>query len=541
MPGSLPLSTRLAVATRVVLYSVPALLVAVLGCGVVLVAAFLSSRPWIQGKFLFTTSLALLPISVALASATAMRPMARVRAEIEQILPRVTVAAVAAVCALIVIAAPRPAFPLAVDLVTFLGGIVPVLWIGAFAGTYAPAGFGRSALSTIKLLVTGMILIASYRQPSLRASHGQLSREAFAAQPARLPAPQLQWRRSGADADVLAVAPSGHVFRRIKGGLAADRWGGTAAWTYEIDPTAEGVSDAIVHRDGTLFAIHERRLYAIGADGARRWESDLPPDVAAPRLLSTDREGAVYVGVQLGPSSQVMVFAADGKLRSTTLLPEPVLTGAAALSDGVVVTAGQRVLQLARDGAVISQHKFASTVGRPVAAGRCFYVTEARTLWVVKPDAAPAVFFRAESADWGGDAPLVGAGVIYWMPGRLYAIGADGRPRWSWGEPGEVDGVPVLVRDGVAFTTRDRQVVALSHEGEKLWTYADMPRPFSRRAKLFAGDTFFYVHYLDDRFLAFDAPDSLTAARALGALRPTPARNSNKLPHAAGDPHCNST
>jgi outer membrane protein assembly factor BamB len=357
--------------------------------------------------------------------------------------------------------------------------------------------------------VTVTLAAISERRPPPRITAEQTANRLLAAEPARAAAPPVRWRLSGDDADVLAVGANGEVFRRTRRGFEVDLADRRAAWSYRGEPATGGFSDGVVGSDGTLFTVYQGRLYAIDA-GTKRWEFELPADVVRPRVVATDDNGAAYLAVQYARSSGVIVVDADGRVQSTTPLTETIVTDVAPAADGAIITAGQRVLKIERDGAVVWEHTFDAPVSRPAAVddGR-LYVGAANTLWVVSDDGSPPdAFFRSAPDERGGGTPLVRAdGLVYWMPGRLYAIGADGSQQWRWGERGYADSGPAMLADGtVVFTTRDRQIVAIDSAGRKLWSFAETPPPLSSPARLFAGPGFLYVHYPHDRFLAFDIP-----------------------------------
>jgi outer membrane protein assembly factor BamB len=217
------------------------------------------------------------------------------------------------------------------------------------------------------------------------------------------------------DVDGVTVGPDGTVYLVADGlyALAAD---GTLKWRFSPGHTHCAAAPAL-GADGTVyFGCHDDALYAVDAQGQKRWEYRTQDDVDSPPAVGAD--GTIYFGSD------------DKKLYALT-------------------PAGTLKWALATSGAVRS--------GPAIAADGTIYVGSFDGhLYAVRPTGAVAWTLR--TADRILSSPLIdAAGVVLIgsQDDRLYAVAADGKLQWSVLLDGDVDGTPVLGADGTIYVGTD--------------------------------------------------------------------------------------
>jgi outer membrane protein assembly factor BamB len=217
------------------------------------------------------------------------------------------------------------------------------------------------------------------------------------------------------DVDGVTVAPDGTIYA-IADGLYALSPDGTLKWKFSPGHTHCAAAPA-VGADGTVyFGCHDDALYAIDAQGQKRWEFRAQDDIDSPPAVGAD--GTIYFGSD------------DKKLYALT-------------SAGVLKWA------LATGGAVRS--------GPAIAGDGTVYVGSFDTnLYAVRPNGSVAWTLR--TADRILSSPMIdAAGVVLIgsQDDRLYAVAADGKLQWSVLLDGDVDGTPVLGSDGTIYVGTD--------------------------------------------------------------------------------------
>lgn len=225
------------------------------------------------------------------------------------------------------------------------------------------------------------------------------------------------------DVDGVTVAPDGTVYAAADGlyALSPDgklKWKFAPGVTHCAAPPAVGL-------DGTVYlGCHDDTFYAIGADGAKRWDFRAGDDVDSAPALAPD--GTVYFGSD------------DRKLY--------------ALGPGGVV-------------------KWALTTGGPVrsspalgADGTVYVGSFDGQLYAVRPNGAVAWTYR--TADRVASSPLVDAAgnvLVGSEDDRLYLLAPDGKLLWSLLLDGDVDATPALGADGTIYVGADDRALHALH------------------------------------------------------------------------------
>lgn len=233
-------------------------------------------------------------------------------------------------------------------------------------------------------------------------------------------------------------------------------------WSFKADSML--ACSPAVGPDGTCYVgCRDRKLYAVGPDGALRWT--LPtggPIDAAPSVLA---DGTVVLG---GYDGRLRAVDPGGAVRWERDLGAPVMTTPCVDDDGHLwIGADDGALHgFDEAGERLARVSIADLVTTsPVCSGGVVYVCQ-RTLY--GSDGSRA----AVAAEPVVAAPAVGAdGTLYvgsW-DGYVYAV-RDGVVQWNAPVQGQVyAGCAVGPAGQVLVGTRAGEVVALSPAGERLW------------------------------------------------------------------------
>ncbi len=175
-----------------------------------------------------------------------------------------------------------------------------------------------------------------------------------------------------------------------------------------------------VARNGTVYAICQEVLYALGPDGSKRWEFSAQGEFESAPALAED--GTAYLG-----SDDRRLYALDalGQLRFMYLAGAPIRTAVA----------------LGRDGSVV-------------------FGCDDNALYSVRSDGTLGWSFR--TADTVRSSPLIdaaGSALFGSRDDRLYAVAADGKLKWSVVLDSDVDGAPALGPDGTIYIGADDQAL----------------------------------------------------------------------------------
>ncbi len=168
--------------------------------------------------------------------------------------------------------------------------------------------------------------------------------------------------------------------------------------------------------DGSLRAVCQDKLYALGPDGSKRWQIEGPGEFESAPAIGPD--GTAYVGDE---ARRLLAIDAAGQTRFSFISGGPVRAAPALRADGSVVFG-------AYDG----------------------------VLYALRPDGALAWSFA--TADSIQSAPLVdadGAVVFGSRDNRVYALSPDGKLRWSLVLEEDIDGPPALGPDGTLYIGSD--------------------------------------------------------------------------------------
>lgn len=168
--------------------------------------------------------------------------------------------------------------------------------------------------------------------------------------------------------------------------------------------------------DGSLRAVCQDKLYALGPDGSKRWQIEGPGEFDSAPAIAPD--GTAYIGDE---ARRLLAVDAMGQQRFSFISGGPVRAAPALRSDGSVVFG-------AYDG----------------------------VLYALRPDGSLAWSFA--TADSIQSAPLVdadGAVVFGSRDNRVYALNPDGTLRWSLVLEEDIDGPPAIGPDGTLYIGSD--------------------------------------------------------------------------------------
>lgn len=175
-----------------------------------------------------------------------------------------------------------------------------------------------------------------------------------------------------------------------------------------------------VARNGTVYAICQEVLYALGPDGSKRWEFSAQGEFESAPALGDD--GLAYLG---GDDRRLYALDALGQLRFMYLAGAPIRTAVA----------------LGRDGSVV-------------------FGCDDNAVYSVRGDGTLGWSFR--TADTVRSSPLIdaaGSALFGSRDDRLYAVTADGKLKWSVVLDSDVDGAPTLGPDGTIYIGADDQAL----------------------------------------------------------------------------------
>jgi outer membrane protein assembly factor BamB len=217
------------------------------------------------------------------------------------------------------------------------------------------------------------------------------------------------------DVDGIAVAPDGTLYAAADG-LYAVRPDGTLKWKFSPGTTHCATAPAIAD-DGTLYlGCQDDTLYAITAEGQKRWDVRTGDDVDSSPAIGPD--GTIYFG---SDDRKLWAVSPEGKIRFSVITSGAVRSSPAIGADGTVYVGSF-------DG----------------------------NLYAIQPGGTVRWTYRA--ADRIVSSPIVDAdGAIAFgsQDDRLYALEPDGRLRWSVQLDGDVDGTPTLLDDGTLLVGAD--------------------------------------------------------------------------------------
>lgn len=168
--------------------------------------------------------------------------------------------------------------------------------------------------------------------------------------------------------------------------------------------------------DGSLRAVCQDKLIALGPDGSKRWQIEGPGEFDSAPAIGPD--GTAYIGDE---ARRLLAIDAAGQQRFSFISGGPVRAAPALRADGSVIFG-------AYDG----------------------------VLYALRADGSLAWSFA--TADSIQSAPLVdaeGAVVFGSRDNRVYALNADGTLRWSLVLEEDIDGPPAIGPDGTLYIGSD--------------------------------------------------------------------------------------
>jgi len=261
-----------------------------------------------------------------------------------------------------------------------------------------------------------------------------------------------------------ALGPDGSVFVGSRAGrLHAVDAAGAERWRFEAGGAME--AGPCVHPAGLVLAgSYDGQLYAIDLDGALAWKHDAGHPVMTTPCV--DAEGTIWVGDDGGTLWQL---SAQGEVLSRRVVADLIATSPVVAGGTVLVADGDL---LGADGSVVALG--VDTVVAPAAVGAdgtVYLGSWSGELLAVRDGAV--VWRHAVGAQVYAGCSVAADGrvLVTTRRGHVVAVSAQGERLWSRVLPNGVYGTPAIARDGLCFVgCNDSRLRALSlATGEIVW------------------------------------------------------------------------
>jgi outer membrane protein assembly factor BamB len=268
-------------------------------------------------------------------------------------------------------------------------------------------------------------------------------------------------------------------------------------WVFDSNDIYSTFSGGCIDGDGTLFTVHNRRLYSLAPDGRKQWEYD-PGENAIIEVLGLDADGAVLLGVT-STAVGVRSTVANSVIRaidhggaeqwavSGVSWSRPDLgtsNGAVAIdADGTIIARGDRSL-IAMDarGNKRWERKVRDSLTAPaIGETGVLYASGNLGLWAFAKTGEEKWFVNTRP--YAGTAwystPVVSAdGTIYFATDSLWAVRPDGTVKWKWTGEKYLDHSPVLAADGtIVVSDAGGRLYGITSDGRRRWQYARPMQP----------------------------------------------------------------
>jgi outer membrane protein assembly factor BamB len=225
-----------------------------------------------------------------------------------------------------------------------------------------------------------------------------------------------------------AVAPDGTIyFGNFVGRLWAVRPDGSVKWIFRVG--LEIKSSPAIATDGTIyFGSRDRRCYALRPDGKKKWDFKTGGWVDSSPAIAQD--GTIYFGSW---DSNFYALRMDGVKRWQFPTGGPIVSSPAISLDGSIYFGSHdnKFYALNPDGTKKWEH----TTGGPI---------------ISSPAIGEAVYFTS-------------------VDGGCYALNFDGTLRWRLRTGGVTESSPVVGQDGTVYQAVNKQLWAISPNGDKKW------------------------------------------------------------------------
>lgn len=228
-----------------------------------------------------------------------------------------------------------------------------------------------------------------------------------------------------------STTPSGRLFALTPSG--APKWAAPFTAPDWVDSTPAVAADGTIY-----FGCWNGYLYALRADGTKKWEFQAGSFVASSPAIGTD--GTIYVGA----GSNLIAVNPDGSLKWSYPAADWIDSSPAIGPDGTIYVGSWD-----------------------------------DNLYAVHPDGSEKWRFTAD--DNISTSPAIAAdGTIYFgsRDVRLYALTAAGTLKWSFDTADTIEASPVIGADGTVYVgTNGGRLFALTRDGVERWRYPAATQP----------------------------------------------------------------
>lgn len=234
-------------------------------------------------------------------------------------------------------------------------------------------------------------------------------------------------------------------------------------------------SSPVIGTDGTVyFGSEDRNVYAVNADGSKKWSFATGNKVRSTATIAAD--GTIYIGSNDG---NLYALNADGTKSWSFPTGGSVYSSPVIGTDGTIYVGSYKgyLYALNPDGT----QKWAFATGSigwsspAIAPDGTIYIGSSDTnVYAVNPDGTQKwVFVTGDAID---SSPAIGTdGTVYIgsSDGNLYAINPDGTQQWAFSTTSYIDGSPAIGSDGTIFIgSSDGNLYAVNADGTQKWAYA---------------------------------------------------------------------
>jgi len=248
----------------------------------------------------------------------------------------------------------------------------------------------------------------------------------------------------------------------------------TNEWTLDVRSGSD--SAPAVGTDGTAyFGSRDRKFYAVGADGKKRWEFQTGAWVDSSPALAHD--GTVYFGSW---DKNLYALSADGKKQWQFSTPGEIVSSPAIGADGTIYFGshdrkfyalgpdGHKKWEFATDGPIVSSPAVDKDQG-------LYFTSVDGCLYALNLDGG--LRWRLRTGGITESSPVVGLdGTVYVgvLP-HLWAVSADGKKKWGrvgLDEEWPIEASPVVLASGsICSISRLGMVCYFNPEGVGQWMY----------------------------------------------------------------------
>jgi len=200
--------------------------------------------------------------------------------------------------------------------------------------------------------------------------------------------------------------------------------------------------------DGTIYASSRRDiLYAFDSDGTKLWEFDVNRDIES---IAIGPEGTIFLSTDYNYS--LVAFNTNGTEKwqvETGHKMGPSVIG----SDGAIYYCSTNKL-IARnpDGTIKWNSDVAGCSGSPaIDSDGTIYLNSPLALYALRPDGSKKWTVQTGSGSKSSSPVIASYGTIYAASDKLYAINMDGTKKWDCAAGGPFSSTPAIGSDGTIY------------------------------------------------------------------------------------------